>query len=69
MSAIALIFNYQRTSIAVKDNKEKQLEKKKAKIRVERTKQMGSKNMKDTFVIKKQPLKIFHSLCNWGRRN
>jgi hypothetical protein len=54
MSGIALFFNYQRTSIAVKENKAKQLEKKKAKIRIERTKVMGSKQLKDVLIIRNE---------------
>jgi len=53
-SGVALFFNYQRTTIAVKENKEKQVEKKKAKIRIERTKQMGSKKMKDVLIIRNE---------------
>jgi hypothetical protein len=52
MAAYALYLNWRRTSITIREDKEKQLEKKKEKIRVERTKQMGGTKLKDVLVIK-----------------
>lgn len=50
----ALFLNHQRTTIAKRKENERLEEKKKAKIRLEKTKQMGSQKMKDVLIIKNE---------------
>jgi len=48
----ALVLNQQRTTITKRKEKERLESKKKAKLSVERTKEMGSKRMQDKFILR-----------------
>jgi hypothetical protein len=53
-SAIALFLSYKRTSIASKVEKDRQNDKKKAKLLPIITKEMGSQRLKDVLIIKNE---------------
>ncbi|WP_419872768.1 hypothetical protein [Candidatus Pristimantibacillus sp. PTI5] len=51
ISVFALLLNFQRTRIAVREDKDKQNQKKKANLKLDRTKEPGSKRLNDVLII------------------
>lgn len=70
MSGYALYLNRQRTAITVRNDKEQQIEKKKAKIRIERVKEQGLKRLNDILLVKNEGKATATNIeIKWRNRN